>query len=205
MLLTATCTRPEVDEIRKNLTIEENNFVLVRDSASHRPEINFNVRERKEIKDQYIIDVINIINAHLHGHIIIYCATHFICEYLHNKLWEKLPNISIDYFHGGLRDDERETAINNWKSNNTQVIVATSAFGMGINSNNIRAVIHIGAPMSISMYANYLLVIIIIFSLYLFCAIIANLIQEAGRAGRDGNTATHFIFLVKRISVQIIL
>src|SRR3989442_765685 len=105
MLLTATCTRPEVDEIRKNLTIEENNFVLFRDSASHRQEIN---------------------------------------------------------------------------------------------SNNIRAVIHIGAPMSISMYGNYLLVIINIFSLYLFCAIIANLIQEAGRAGRDGNTATHFIFFSKK-------
>ncbi|CAI2194795.1 13639_t:CDS:1, partial [Funneliformis geosporum] len=41
------------------------------------------------------------------------------------------------YFHGGLRDEEREMAINNWKSDYTQIMIATSAFGMGINSNNI--------------------------------------------------------------------
>ncbi|CAI2196967.1 20508_t:CDS:2, partial [Funneliformis geosporum] len=48
------------------------------------------------------------------------------------------------YFHGGLRDEEREMAINNWKSDYTQIMIATSAFGMGINSNNISVVIHIG-------------------------------------------------------------
>ncbi len=49
MLLTATCTRFEVNEICTNLTIEDNNFALIRDSTSHRSEIIFNVRERKEI------------------------------------------------------------------------------------------------------------------------------------------------------------
>ena len=49
MLLTATCTRSEVDEICTNLNIEENNFALIRGSTSHRSEIIFNVRERKEI------------------------------------------------------------------------------------------------------------------------------------------------------------
>ena len=82
---------------------------------------------------------------------IIYCATHSSCKYLYNKLQESLTNISIDYFHGGLCDNERETAMNNWKTNNTQIMVATSAFGMGINSNNVRVVIHVEAPMSISM------------------------------------------------------
>ena len=152
MLLTATCTRPEVDEICSNLAIEEDNFTLIRGSTNHRSEIIFNIQERKEVRDQYITDIIAIINANLHGRIIIYCATHSSCEHLYNKLQENLANISIDYFHGGLHDNEREIVMNNWKSNSTQIMVATSAFGMGINSNNIRVVIHIGAPISMSMY-----------------------------------------------------
>ncbi|CAB4373272.1 unnamed protein product [Rhizophagus irregularis] len=88
---------------------------------------------------------------------------------------ESLTGISIDYFHGGLCDNERETAMNNWKSNHMQIMVATSAFEMEINLNNILVVIHAEAPMSIT-----------------------NLIQEAGRAGRDGNTATHVIFFSKK-------
>ncbi|PKC11808.1 P-loop containing nucleoside triphosphate hydrolase protein, partial [Rhizophagus irregularis] len=175
MLLTATCTQPEVDEIRANLTIEKDNFAIIRSSTSHRPEMIFNVQERKEIRDQYINDIIDIINANLLGRIIIYCATHFSCEYLYNKLQENLTDVSLGYFHGGLCDDERETTMNNWTSNQIQIMVATSAFGMGINSSNIRVVIHVGAPMSIT-----------------------NLIQEAGRAGRDGNTATNVIFYSKK-------
>uniref|UniRef100_U9TP61 DNA 3'-5' helicase n=1 Tax=Rhizophagus irregularis (strain DAOM 181602 / DAOM 197198 / MUCL 43194) TaxID=747089 RepID=U9TP61_RHIID len=148
MLLTATCTRMEVNEICKNLIIEENNFALIRGSTSHRSEIIFNVKERKEIRDQYITEIISI-------------------------LQESLNNISINYFHGGLCDNERETAMNNWKTNYTQIMIATSAFGMGINSSNVRVVIHVEVPMT-------------------------SLIQEAGRAGRDGNTATHFIFYGKK-------
>ncbi|CAB4405053.1 unnamed protein product [Rhizophagus irregularis] len=175
MLLTATCTQPEVDEIRANLTIEGNNFAIIRSSTSHRPEMIFNVQERKEIRDQYINDIIDIINANILGRIIIYYATHFSCEYLYNKLQENLTDVSIGYFHSGLCDNERETTMNNWTSNQIQIMVATSAFGMGINSSNIRVVIHVGAPMSIT-----------------------NLIQEAGRAGRDGNTATNVIFYSKK-------
>jgi len=152
MLLTATCTRSEVDEICTNLNIEENNFALIRGSTSHRSEIIFNVRERKEIRDQYITEIISIINANLLGHIIVYCATHTSCEYLYNKLQENLNGVSVDYFHGGLRDNERGTAMSNWKSNNTQIMVVTSAFGMGINSSNVRVMIHAEAPMSMSMY-----------------------------------------------------
>lgn len=154
MLLTATCTRSEVDEILTNLTIEKNKLILIRGSTSHRSEIIFNVQERKEIHDQYISNIIDIINKNLLGKTIIYCASHSSCERLYNKLQENLSGISVGYFHGGLRDDERETIMNNWKSNLIQVIVATSAFGMGINSNDIHVVIHAEAPLSISKYIN---------------------------------------------------
>ncbi|GBC33646.2 putative sgs1 protein [Rhizophagus irregularis DAOM 181602=DAOM 197198] len=102
ILLTATCTRSEVNEICANLTIEENNFALIRGSTSHRSEIIFNVRERKEIRDQYVTEIISIINANLFGRIIIYCAIHSSCEYLYNKLQENLADIIVDYFHSGL-------------------------------------------------------------------------------------------------------
>lgn len=82
MLLTATCTRPEVNEIRRNLFIDEGNFTLVRGSTNYRSEIVFNVKERKEIRNQYISDIIDIIEKHLQGRIIIYCSTHTNCEYL---------------------------------------------------------------------------------------------------------------------------
>ncbi|PKK65464.1 P-loop containing nucleoside triphosphate hydrolase protein [Rhizophagus irregularis] len=114
-----------------------------------------------------------IINENLPERIIIYCATHSSCEYLYNKLQEYLPNLLIDYFHGSLQDNEKEKAMKSWKSNHTLIIIATSAFGMGINSNNIRVVIHVEAPMT-------------------------SLIQEAGRTGRDGNMAKHFIFYSKK-------
>jgi len=157
-----------VDEICINLTIEKNNFALIRDSISHRSEIIFNVRERKEIRNQYITEIISIINANLFGCVIIYCATHVSCKYLHNKLQETLTNISIDYFHSGLCDNEREIVMNKWKSNHTQIMVVTSAFGMGINSNNIRVVIHVEAPMSMSMYKTFFFISYNILILYAF-------------------------------------
>ncbi|RIA94078.1 P-loop containing nucleoside triphosphate hydrolase protein, partial [Glomus cerebriforme] len=84
---------------------------------------------------------------------IIYCATHSSCKYLYNKLQKNLTDISIDYFH----NNEREKAMNNWKSGSTQIMVTTSAFGMGINSNNIQVVIHVEVPMSMSMHINFFL------------------------------------------------
>ncbi|GES92537.1 putative sgs1 protein [Rhizophagus clarus] len=86
---------------------------------------------------------------------------------------KNLNSISIGYFHGGLHNDERKIAMNNWKSNNMQIMVTTSVFGMDINSNNIHVVIHAEAPMT-------------------------NLIQEAKHAGHNRNIATHVIFFSKK-------
>ncbi|CAI2182411.1 217_t:CDS:2, partial [Funneliformis geosporum] len=72
------------------------------------------VQDQKEIYDQYIIDITDIINKNLYGRIIIYYATHSKCEYLFNKLQENLPDILMDNFYGGLH--------------NTWIMVATLAF-----------------------------------------------------------------------------
>ena len=70
------------------------------------------------------------------------------------------------YYHGGLSSKEKQIAFDNWISENTPVIIATNAFGMGIDKSNVSVVIHLDLPNSIENY-----------------------IQEAGRAGRDGKKA----------------
>lgn len=70
------------------------------------------------------------------------------------------------YYHGGLSSKEKQLAFDNWISEKTPIIVATNAFGMGIDKSNVSVVIHLDLPNSIENY-----------------------IQEAGRAGRDGKKA----------------
>ena len=70
------------------------------------------------------------------------------------------------YYHGGLTADQKEEQFRKWKNNSAQVMVATNAFGMGIDKSDVRTVIHINLPESIESY-----------------------FQEAGRAGRDQQKA----------------
>lgn len=74
--------------------------------------------------------------------------------------------IAADYFHAGLTRQEKELRQNRWKNNACRVIVATNAFGMGIDKPDVRLVIHLDLPESLEEY-----------------------FQEAGRAGRDGEKA----------------
>lgn len=71
--------------------------------------------------------------------------------------------VSADYYHAGLSPAEKNEKQNNWKDNVTRVMVATNAFGMGIDKADVRAVVHLDLPSSLEEYY-----------------------QEAGRGGRDG-------------------
>ncbi|WP_044404062.1 ATP-dependent DNA helicase RecQ [Lacinutrix sp. Hel_I_90] len=70
------------------------------------------------------------------------------------------------YYHGGLTNKEKDAALDNWMQNRKQIIVATSAFGMGIDKPDVKTVVHLNLPESMESY-----------------------FQEAGRAGRNGNKA----------------
>ena len=87
-------------------------------------------------------------------------------------------NIAATYYHGGLTNTEKDANMTTWLQNQTQVMVATNAFGMGIDKPDVKTVIHINLPESIESY-----------------------FQEAGRVGRNGDKA--FAVILKNNSDEV--
>ena len=95
---------------------------------------------------------------------IVYTATRAHAEEVAQLLNEE--NVPADFYHGGLNRGERERAYTRWMSGESAVMVATSAFGMGVDKPDVRYVIHFDVPDSLDAFY-----------------------QEVGRAGRDGRAA----------------
>jgi ATP-dependent DNA helicase RecQ len=100
---------------------------------------------------------------------IVYCSTRKRVEAVAETL--KMAKISSILYHGGMSDAEREQAQNEFMQGRRDIVVATNAFGMGIDRSDIRFVVHFDVPGSVEAYY-----------------------QEAGRAGRDGEAATCDLF-----------
>ncbi|CAB4441893.1 unnamed protein product [Rhizophagus irregularis] len=171
MLLTATCTYQDAQDIRASLEIPSENFITIRGSSFERKEIVIEVYKRKDNREIFSTDLVNLIKNHERGRIIIYCATQSGCNDLFAILQPLLPNKYLSTYHGGLGDEQREIVMSHWKDGKIQIMIRTNAFGMGINSSDVYLVIHCVAPLSMT-----------------------NLIQHIGRAGRDGNEAKSVIF-----------
>lgn len=154
LALTATATEQVCDDIERNLRFGKGSRRLSMSFA--RPNISYAVRHTEDKNGE----MTRILDA-VPGSAIVYCRTRKDCETVAGRLAEY--GISADFYHGGLDYRMRSLRQEAWLRGEIRVMVATNAFGMGIDKPDVRAVIHY--EMADSLEAYY---------------------QEAGRAGRDG-------------------
>ncbi|RRQ92110.1 DNA helicase RecQ [Enterococcus faecium] len=169
--LTATATVQVAADIKRLLKIPENNHIQ---TGFERENLRFQVIKDQK-KEQHLIEYLKI-NKNQSG--IIYASTRKEVDRLYHLL--KKFDFSVGRYHGGLNENERTEMQEAFLYDRLQLIVATNAFGMGINKSNVRFVIHYQIPGSLEAYY-----------------------QEAGRAGRDGlSSEAILLFSPQDIQVQ---
>ncbi len=153
LALTATATEKVAADIQDKLKFKKKNILKV---SFQRENLSYLLRY-KENKNGYLFDTLNRVK----GSGIVYVRSRRLTKEISEEL--KKNKISADYYHAGLNNHVRSEKQDSWIAGKIRVIVATNAFGMGIDKANVRFVIHMEPPDSLEAYY-----------------------QEAGRAGRDG-------------------
>ncbi len=150
MLLTATCTYQDVQDIRTSLEISVENFAIIQSTSFERKEISIEVFKRKDNREIFSNELMNLIKKHENERAIIYCATQSGCDDLFAILQSLLPDKNLAVYHGGLGDEQHESIMSHWKDRKIKIMIGTNAFGMGINSSDVYLVIHCVVPLNMS-------------------------------------------------------
>jgi len=156
LALTATATQPVVEDIMNKLEFRQKNVLR---TSFARKNISYLVRQVEE-KGTYLVKTLKKVR----GSGIVYVRSRKRSKEVAEMLVEN--GISADFYHAGLPDELRDKKQAAWSAGQTRVIVATNAFGMGIDKADVRFVIHWEIPDSIENY-----------------------FQESGRVGRDNKHA----------------
>ena len=161
MLLSATCSVQDINQICESLQISQENLNIFRSKNLARPEIKIEVQPKGQ-KQKLLLEIINLIEGVIEGKVIIYCATPNSCEEIYDELAKKLAPDSLSIYHGNIDGTSKKQAIQGWKNNQYKVMIATNAFGLGINTPDVRIVIHVTFPLNLGKY-NCLLMQILIY------------------------------------------
>lgn len=171
LALTATATPEVVEDIKHILGFSQQ-------SAFHsmsflRSNLSYSIRRTENKKNMMLY-----ILSKVEGSAIVYCRNRELTKELSDLLNEK--GFTSTFFHAGLSNSQREHRQDKWKSGEIRVMVATNAFGMGIDKANVRIVIHYSMPSSMEEY-----------------------FQEAGRSGRDGKRS-YAVVMVSKMDKRLI-
>lgn len=171
LALTATATDETVTSIKKNLLLDDPKIVK---TSFYRDNLSISIFEKNKYQED-VISISKLIkkSAENREKTIIYCKTQKETE----KFVESLLDCGIEscFYHGGMTNKSRNISQNKFRSGEVDVIIATIAFGMGIDISDISLIIHYGISKDIESYY-----------------------QEIGRAGRNNNDAKCYMYWSKK-------
>ena len=171
LALTATATPEVVDDIQERLGFKEKNVFR---TSFERSNLSYLVRNIED-KNRYLLKILKKQT----GSSVVYVRSRKKCKEIAAFL--KLNQVKAEFYHAGLDNAVKDMRQERWRDGVVQVMVATNAFGMGIDKSDVRTVVHLDLPDTLEAY-----------------------FQEAGRAGRDGKRAYAVLLYSNPDKVQLL-